>query len=69
MESLATPGCRCGPTFVSRYVFPDGELVPIGTTLSVAEGGGFEVRDVESLREHYTLTLGHWVRRLEERAD
>ena len=57
------------PTFVGRYVFPDGELVPIGTTLGAAEGRGFEVRDVESLREHYALTLGHWVRRLEARAD
>jgi cyclopropane-fatty-acyl-phospholipid synthase len=59
---------RRGPTFVSRYVFPDGELVPIATTLGAAESRGFEVRDVESLREHYALTLGHWVRRLEARA-
>lgn len=58
---------RRGPTFVSRYVFPDGELVPIGTTVRVAEDCGFEVRDVESLREHYALTLGHWVRRLEKK--
>ena len=58
---------RRGPTFISRYVFPDGELVPIGTTIGAAGGGGFEVRDVESLREHYALTLGHWVRRLEEK--
>jgi cyclopropane-fatty-acyl-phospholipid synthase len=58
---------RRGPTFISRYVFPDGELVPISTTLEAAEGGGFEVRDVESLREHYALTLRHWVHRLEAR--
>lgn len=58
-----------GPNFVSRYVFPDGELVPISTTLRAAETAGFEVRDVESLREHYTLTLRHWVRRLEAHAD
>jgi cyclopropane-fatty-acyl-phospholipid synthase len=31
-----------------------------------AESAGFETRDVESLREHYTLTLRHWLRRLEE---
>jgi hypothetical protein len=59
---------RRGPTFISRYVFPDGELVPISTTVRAAESGGFEVRDVESLREHYALTLKHWVRRLEEHA-
>lgn len=60
---------RRGPSFSNRYVFPDGELVPISTTLRAAEGSGFEVRDVESLREHYALTLHHWVRRLEVRAD
>jgi len=54
-----------GRTFSNTYVFPDGELVPISTTLRVAEQAGFEVRDVESLREHYALTLRHWVRRLE----
>ena len=54
-----------GPSFIDRYVFPDGELVPINNTLAAAEKSGFEVRDVESLREHYALTLQHWVRRLE----
>ncbi len=54
-----------GPTFNDAYVFPDGELVPINVTLRAAENSGFEVRDVESLREHYALTLRHWVQRLE----
>ncbi len=56
------------PTFSDRYVFPDGELVPIHIALQAAENAGFEVRDVESLREHYVLTLRHWVRRLEAHA-
>ncbi len=54
-----------GRSFSDTYVFPDGELVPISTTLTIAEANGFEVRDVECLREHYALTLRHWVRRLE----
>jgi cyclopropane-fatty-acyl-phospholipid synthase len=54
-----------GPTFIARYVFPDGDLVPINASLRYAEEAGFEVRDVESLREHYALTLRHWARRLE----
>lgn len=58
-----------GKTFVHRYVFPDGELLPISKNLSYAEKVGFEVRDVESLRDHYLLTLRHWLRRLEEHAD
>ncbi|MGD0466966.1 MAG: cyclopropane-fatty-acyl-phospholipid synthase family protein [Terriglobales bacterium] len=60
---------RQGPSFIDRYVFPDGELVPINTSLGAAERSGFEVRDVESLREHYALTLHHWVRRLEAHAE
>ena len=58
-----------GPNFISRYVFPDGALVPINSTLRYAEEAGFEVRDVESLREHYTMTLRHWARRLELHRD
>jgi len=58
-----------GPSFSQRYVFPDGELVPIAETLAAAEGTGFEVRDVECLREHYQMTLRHWVSRLEQRHD
>ena len=57
---------RRGPSFLQKYVFPDGELVPVGTALNVGEKAGFEVRDVESLREHYVLTLRHWLRRLED---
>lgn len=53
------------PTFADVYVFPDGELVPIATTLNAAEQSGFEVRDVENMREHYFLTLVQWLRRLE----
>ncbi len=60
---------RRGPSFTDRYVFPDGELVPISTSLRAAELNGFELRDVESLREHYSLTLHHWVQRLEGHRD
>jgi cyclopropane-fatty-acyl-phospholipid synthase len=60
---------RQGPSFTDRYVFPDSDLVPIHTTLRAAELSGFEVRDVESLREHYALTLHNWVQRLEAHAE
>jgi cyclopropane-fatty-acyl-phospholipid synthase len=55
--------------FIDRYVFPDGELAPLGSTVSVLEEAGFEVRDVESLREHYALTLRQWVANLEAHWD
>lgn len=60
---------RRGPSFTERYVFPDSALVPISTSLRAAELSRFEVRDVESLREHYALTLHHWIRRLEAHAE
>ena len=59
---------RTGPSFVDKYVFPDGELVPANRSLAAAENAGLELRDVESLREHYVLTLRQWVRRLEANA-
>ncbi|MBT2390596.1 class I SAM-dependent methyltransferase [Streptomyces sp. ISL-1] len=51
--------------FIDRYVFPDGELAPLGRTVSTLEEAGFEIRDVESIREHYALTLRRWVANLE----
>jgi cyclopropane-fatty-acyl-phospholipid synthase len=60
---------RKGPSFVDKYVFPDGELVPLNVVIRAAESAKFEVRDVESLREHYALTLRHWVQRLEAKTE
>ncbi|MEO1055781.1 MAG: cyclopropane-fatty-acyl-phospholipid synthase family protein [Actinomycetota bacterium] len=56
-------------SFVNRYVFPDGELLDIADTIREMEAVGFEVRDVENLREHYAKTLQGWVTNLEERWD
>jgi cyclopropane-fatty-acyl-phospholipid synthase len=52
-------------SFVGRYVFPDGELIDVGGVVLAMERAGFEVRDVESLREHYARTLRSWVANLE----
>jgi cyclopropane-fatty-acyl-phospholipid synthase len=51
--------------FMQQYVFPDGDLMPIAKLVRAAELAGFEIRDVENLREHYTRTLRSWVRNLE----
>jgi cyclopropane-fatty-acyl-phospholipid synthase len=56
-------------SFIERYVFPDGELEPLSTMVEAIEGAGLEVRDVESLREHYALTLREWVWNLEHEWD
>ena len=55
-----------GRSFIQEYVFPDSDIPRLAPVLTAAESAGFEVRDVENLREHYMLTLRHWVRRLEE---
>ena len=51
--------------FLQRYVFPDSDLPPFHATARAALGAGLELRDVESLREHYALTLRQWLARLE----
>jgi len=56
-------------SFINRYVFPDGELHEVGRVISITQDAGFEVRHVESLREHYALTLRRWVANLEEHWD
>jgi cyclopropane-fatty-acyl-phospholipid synthase len=53
--------------FQQRYIFPDGELIPVSEVNLMAENAGFEVRDLENLREHYALTLRQWVNRLAAR--
>jgi cyclopropane-fatty-acyl-phospholipid synthase len=63
-------GSRLGRrSFVGRYVFPDGELIDVGSSVLAMERAGFEVRDVESLREHYAKTLRAWVANLEANWD
>jgi cyclopropane-fatty-acyl-phospholipid synthase len=80
LTDLLRPGGRllnhaitwnAGPTswdkdsFIARYVFPDGELLPLGEMVGLLEAGELEVIDVEALRRHYALTLRAWVERLE----
>ena len=51
------------------FLTPDGELLDVGDTVGAMEAAGFEVRDVQSLREHYARTLRHWVANLEAEWD
>jgi cyclopropane-fatty-acyl-phospholipid synthase len=55
--------------FIHQYVFPDGKLTSFRAVIDAAEAAGFETRDVESLREHYALTLRAWVARLLQHRD
>ena len=54
---------------INRWIFPGGELDYIGMTATNLERWGFEVRDVETMREHYHLTLKAWSERLYARRE
>ncbi|MEU4811330.1 cyclopropane-fatty-acyl-phospholipid synthase family protein [Nocardia fluminea] len=66
-HAISSPGGSVmrNRSFIGRYVFPDGELVDVGEVVLAMQRAGFEVRDVEALREHYARTLRQWVANLE----
>ena len=51
--------------FRRKYLWPNGDLVPLSVATTVAEQTGFQLCDVENLRPHYVLTLGHWRRNMD----
>lgn len=53
-------------SFADHYVFPDSEAFPIDFTFRLAEESGFEIRDLENVREHYALTMKRWLERLDQ---
>src|SRR5437867_6358998 len=55
--------------FLERHVFPNGEMDNVSHILDVLERARFEIRDVESLREHYARTTRQWVERLQANAE
>ena len=55
--------------FVSRYIFPGGQLIHLWEMIRAAEDSGFEVLDVENLRPHYALTCRRWGQRLTANRD
>ncbi|MEU4650700.1 cyclopropane-fatty-acyl-phospholipid synthase family protein [Nocardia fluminea] len=70
-HAISSPGGSVmrNRSFIGRYVFPDGELVDVGEVVLAMQRAGFEVRDVEALREHYARTLRQWVANLENAWD
>jgi len=62
----AAPG---GGPFIETYIAPDMHMRPLSQTLSYLEGAGFEVRDVQAMREHYVKTVDAWLQTFEDRLD
>jgi cyclopropane-fatty-acyl-phospholipid synthase len=52
--------------FSTRYVFPDGEPLPLSRVQLAIERAGFECEHIEGFRDDYVVTLRHWSRRLDE---
>ncbi len=52
--------------FSTRYVFPDGEPLPLSRIQLALERAGFHTEHVEGFREDYSVTLRHWTERLDE---
>jgi cyclopropane-fatty-acyl-phospholipid synthase len=52
--------------FSTRYVFPDGEPLPLSRVQLAFERAGFHTAHVEGFREDYSRTLRHWTERLDE---
>ncbi|EUA22705.1 methyltransferase domain protein [Mycobacterium xenopi 3993] len=65
-RSDAAPG---GGPFIERYIAPDMHMRPLAHTLSYLEKAGFEVRDVEAMREHYARTARHWIETFDKHYD
>jgi cyclopropane-fatty-acyl-phospholipid synthase len=40
---------------------------PVTETLGLLAGAGFEIQDIEAMREHYVLTVARWLARFEAR--
>jgi len=51
--------------FTSSYLFPDADMPYLAQYIQAASEAGFEIRDVENLREHYAWTHRAWRLNLE----
>jgi cyclopropane-fatty-acyl-phospholipid synthase len=58
----AAPG---GGAFIENYIAPDMHMRPLSQTLGFLEAAGFEVRDVQAMREHYVRTVEQWLETFE----
>ena len=58
-----------GGPFIESYIAPDMHMRPLWQTIRHLESGGFEVRDVEAMREQYVRTVAHWIETFEANYD
>jgi cyclopropane-fatty-acyl-phospholipid synthase len=56
-----------GGPFIESYIAPDMHMRPLWQTVRHVEAGGFEIRGVEAMREHYVRTVDDWLATFEDR--
>jgi cyclopropane-fatty-acyl-phospholipid synthase len=64
-----SPRAPAPGAFSERYVFPDGDPLPLSRIELALERAGFEIEHVEGFKDDYAETLRHWARRLDENID
>lgn len=69
VQAMSHPSAPGGGAFIERYVAPDMHMRPTWGTAEMLARPGLELRDVESIREHYDWTVRAWAQRLEDRWD
>ena len=69
LQAMSHPSAPGGGAFIERYVAPDMHMRPVWETAAMLARPGLELRDVESIREHYAWTVRAWADTLEERWD
>lgn len=53
----AAPG---GGAFIENFIAPDMHMRPLPDTLRFLQDVGFEIREVQAMREHYARTVADW---------
>jgi cyclopropane-fatty-acyl-phospholipid synthase len=69
LQAMSHPSAPGGGAFIERYVAPDMHMRPVWETAAMLAAPGLELRDVESIREHYAWTVRAWAETLERRWD
>ncbi len=55
--------------WIRKYIFPDGYIPSLAEIAPALARAGLVVADLESLRDHYALTLEHWRARFQAHRD
>lgn len=58
-----------GDAWIRKYIFPGGTIPSLREIVSLSSDHQFHIVDVESLRQHYKMTLLHWYENFENHID